>query len=61
MAMSVVQGGSGFQFMAPPMYKYLCGSEIPLISIEIDDIPNTRIRHLLQEVNLKQQLHCNQY
>ena len=59
MAMSVVHGGSGFQFMAPPMYKYLCESEIPLISMEIDDIPNAR--HLLQEVNLKQQLHCNQY
>ena len=52
MAMGVVQGSSGFPFMALPMYKYLNGSEISSITIEIDDKPNEGIHliwHLLQE------------
>lgn len=53
MAMSVIQGGSGFSFMALPMYEYLCRKDIPFINIEIDDVPNEAIQYLLQEVILQ--------
>ena len=50
MAMSLVQGGSGFPYMAPPMYDYLCGVEIPSIKVAIDDVPSCEVRQLLQQV-----------
>ena len=41
MAISLVQGGSGFPFVAPPVYQYLCGVEMP--TIELQDVPNFEV------------------
>ena len=48
--MSLVQGGSGFPYMAPPMYDYLCGIDILSIKVILDDVPSCEVRKLLQQV-----------
>jgi len=50
MAMSLVQGGSGFPFLAPPMYDYLCGREISTIEVCMQDVPNLEVLSLLEKV-----------
>ena len=50
MAMSLVQGGSGFLYIAPPMYDYLCGIDILSITLTLDDVPSCDVRKLLQQV-----------
>ncbi len=50
MAMSLVQQGSGFPFIAPPVYQYLCGTEMHMIELTTEDVPNYEVRLLLHEV-----------
>jgi hypothetical protein len=50
MAMSLVHGGSGFPFFAPPMYQYLCGMEVSSIDVRMEDVPNLEVRSLLEKV-----------
>ena len=49
-AMSIVQDGSGFSFLAPPVYQYICGMEIPRIAIADEDVPDYEVRKLIEEV-----------
>lgn len=51
MAMSLVQGGSGFPFFAPPMYQYLCGMEMSSIAVSTQDVPNLEVLSLLEKVH----------
>ena len=51
MAISLVQGGSGFPFFAPPVYQYLCGVEMP--TIELQDVPNFEVISLLEKVYMQ--------
>ena len=48
-AMSLTQGGSGFQFISEAMYDYLCGKEITSINVTIDDVGNSEIRNLINK------------
>ena len=51
MAMSVVQDRSGFSFLAPPVYQYICGVDIPRISIADEDVPDYDVRKIIEEVH----------
>lgn len=50
MATSLVQGGSGYPFLAPPMYQYLCGANISTIKVTIPDVPDIEVKQLLKQV-----------
>ena len=56
MAMSLVQEGSIFSFMAPPMYmyKYLCGIEMASIDVTVEDVPNEEVKALNEEVRVRE-------
>lgn len=51
MAMSIVQGGSGFPFLAPPIFQYICGVEIRRISISNEDVPEYDVKKLIEDVS----------
>ena len=48
--MTLVNGGSGFCFMAPPVYQYLCGRDLRDISVSVADVPDAQVRHVLRKV-----------
>ena len=50
MAMSLIQGGSGFPYLAPPMYDYLCGKDAISIEVSAEDVPSIDVTQLLQKV-----------
>ena len=52
MAMAIVQGGSGLPFFAPSVYKYLCGSRLEEICVEVDEVPNIEVKQLLHQVSM---------
>ena len=43
MTMADVQGGSGFHFLAPRVYQYLCGVDVSAIPVSTDDIPDYEV------------------
>ena len=51
MAMSLVQDGSGFPYMAPPLFEYLCG--MSTIDVTKEDVPSYEVQQLLQQVCMK--------
>ena len=50
--MAVVQGGSGFHFLAPCVYQYLCGVDVLDIPVSTDDIPDYEVTTVVQKVHL---------
>ena len=50
MAMCLLHGGSGFPYLAPPMYDYLCGEDASSIKVSAEDVPNVEVTQLLQKV-----------
>ena len=52
MAMSLLQGGSGFPFIAPSVYKYLSlgGAELNAIDISAHDVPRPDVKVLIEEI-----------
>ena len=50
MAMALAQDGSGFPFLAPCVYKYLCGMDLSCINIDPDEVPDYEVRDFLQKV-----------
>ena len=50
MAMGLANGGSGYPYMAPPMFEYLCGADIAEICVTDLDVPNLEVRQLIQKV-----------
>ena len=54
MAMSLVQDGSGFPYMAPPLFEYLCG--MSTIDMTKEDVPSYEVQQLLQQVFMKSAL-----
>ena len=50
MAISVVQDGSGFALLAPPVFQYICGMDIGRISILNEDIPDYEVKKFIEEV-----------
>ena len=51
MAMSLVQDGSGFPYLAPCIYQYLQGVKVHDISVSIDDVADYNVRGLLEKVS----------
>ena len=54
MAMSLVQDRSGFPYMAPPLFEYLCA--MPTIDVTKKDVPSYEVQQLLQQVFMKSAL-----
>lgn len=54
MAMSLVQDGSGFPYVAPPLFEYLCG--MSTIDMTKEDVPSYEVQQLLQQVFMKSAL-----
>ncbi len=52
MAMAVVQGGSGFQFLAPCIFQYFCGVEVSAILVDPQDVADSNVRTLLEKVRM---------
>ena len=52
MAVSLVQEGSGFPYIAPPVYKYLhvCSAELSTIEPTVDDVPNLEVTSFIKKV-----------
>ena len=50
MAMSLAQGGSGFSYLCPSVYQYLCGIKPTDISVSVDDIPDYEVKNAVQQV-----------
>ena len=47
---SLVQGGSGYPFLAPSVYSYLCGQDISRIKVEVGEIPDLELKYFLEKV-----------
>ena len=52
MAVSIVQGGSGFPFFSECMFKYLCGADIRSIRISLCEVPHYSVKTLLEKVQV---------
>ena len=50
MAMSILQQGSGFPYMAQPVYDYISGVELSDVSLSIEDIPSFELRTIVEKV-----------
>jgi len=50
MAMSLLQQGSGFPYLAPPVYQYISGVELSAIKVSIEDVSSIEFRSVLEKV-----------
>ena len=50
MAVSLVQGGSGYPFFAPAIFEYLAGTDICAITPSLQDVPSAEVQQLIAEV-----------
>lgn len=50
MGISIVQGGSGYPFFAPSTFSYLCGNDLPSIAVGRNEIADSNVEHMLQEI-----------
>ena len=50
MAMSLLQQGSGFPYLAPSVYQYISGVSIPSIDVSIEDVSNFELRSIIDKV-----------
>ena len=51
MAMTVVNCSSGYPFLAPSVYSYLCDTPLSDIVIADDEVPTIEIRNLMEKVS----------
>ena len=52
MSMSLLQGGSGFPYLAPPIYQYFSGVEIFALNVSMEDVASFELRSIIEEVRL---------
>ena len=50
MAMSLLQQGSGFPYLAPPIYQYISGAELSEIDVSVEDVPSFELRNIIEKV-----------
>ena len=50
MAMSFVQGGSGFPFFSKCVFRYLCGVPLHDIDVELCEVPDFEVKFILEQV-----------
>ena len=48
--MSIVQGGPGFPYFLPALYKYITTGDYLTSYVEDDDIPDGGVRQMIAEV-----------
>ena len=48
-AMGIVQGSSGFPFLSPPVFEYLCSGEIP-VHVSHEHVPSLEVKTFMNEV-----------
>ena len=48
--MSIVQGGSGFPFLAPPVYSYLSTGKCNNIDWQLEDVPDPTLKFAVEKV-----------
>ena len=53
--MCIVQDGSGFSCLAPPIYNYLCGK--PDCDISLEDIACYEVKEFLEQVSVVRMWH----
>ena len=51
-AMSIIQGGSGFPFLAPPVYEYFVMGKCTDVTVENDDIPDHMVKYIVGKVRV---------
>jgi len=49
--MSIIQGGPGFPYFLPAVYKYLSTGDYLSTYVDDDDIPEAGARHLVSAVS----------
>ena len=50
-AMSVIQGGSGFPFLSEPVYSYLCTGKTTSVTVPTVNIPDPTLQFLCEKVS----------
>ena len=50
--MSLLEGGSGFPFLAPSIYQYVCGVNLSEIHSSLEEIPDAQLKLKLEEVRV---------
>lgn len=48
--MSIAQGGSGFPFLAPPVYAYISSGNCSTINWELEDIADPTLKFAVEKV-----------
>ena len=48
--MSITQGGSGFPFLARPVYEYITTGKYTNITVEANDIPDVTLKFAFEKV-----------
>ena len=49
-AISIIQGGNGFPFLAEPVYSYMCTGTATGIEILTKDIPDPTLLYIIEKV-----------
>ena len=57
MAMSLLQDGCGFRFLAPPAYQYVCGADLNNIVVSTDDVADFEVKAFIEQVYLLYKLY----
>ena len=52
MALSLLQGGTGFPFLAPCIYDFICGLPIASLQPSIDHIPDPEVGDIALKVHI---------
>ena len=51
-AMSIIQGGNGFPFLAPPVYEYFVTGKCTDIAVDNGDIPDHMLQIIIEKVRV---------
>ena len=50
MGMSLLREGPGYPYMAPAVYDYISGCEIPKLTATFEEVPDASVRSVLSQV-----------
>lgn len=51
-AMSIMQGGCGFPFLAEPVFDYISTGKYTGIQVDVADVPDVPLKFVLEKVNV---------
>lgn len=52
MVLSILHGGNGLPFLAPPVYKYLVTGSYDSISVSASEIPESTMKFVVEKVRM---------